>query len=48
MDSVLKTNRWTYTIKDLNRVKIIGRFYENEFSRSILQMRYYSELDSVS
>ena len=28
--SVLKTNFWTYKIKDLNGVKIIGSFYEKE------------------
>ena len=27
-DSVLKTNSWTYKIKDLNRVKIIVNFVE--------------------
>ena len=30
IDSVLKTNPWTYKIKDLNRGKIIGSFYEKE------------------
>ena len=30
IDSVLKTNPWTYKIKDLNREKIIGSFYEKE------------------
>ena len=28
IDSVLKTNPWTYKIKDLNREKIIGSLYE--------------------
>ena len=28
IDSVLKTNPWTYKIKDLSREKIIGSFYE--------------------
>ena len=28
IDSVLKTNPWTYKIKDLNGGKIIGSFYE--------------------
>ena len=28
IDSVLKTNPWTYKIKNLNREKIIGSFYE--------------------
>ena len=27
INSVLKTNRWTYKTKDLNGEKIIGRFY---------------------
>ena len=27
-DSVLKTNPWTYKLKDLNEEKIIGSFYE--------------------
>ena len=30
IDSMLKANRWTYKIKDLNREKIIGSFYEKE------------------
>ena len=36
IDSVLKTNPWTYKIKDLNGEKIIGNFYEKEFFLSIL------------
>ena len=28
INSVLKTNLWTYKIKDLNGKKIIGSFYE--------------------
>ena len=36
IDSVLKTNSQTDTIKDLNREKIIGSFYEKELLR-----RYY-------
>ena len=36
IDSVLKTNPWTYKIKDLNGEKIIGNFYERELLRSIL------------
>ena len=35
-DSVLKTNPWTYKIKDLNGEKIIGSFYEKKLLRSIL------------
>lgn len=27
IDSVLKTNVWTYRIKDVNEGKIIGSFY---------------------
>ena len=30
INSVLKTNPWTYKIKDLNRTKITGSFYEKE------------------
>ena len=30
IDSVLKTNSWTYKIKDLNREKIMGSYYEKE------------------
>ena len=30
IDSVLKTNPWTYKIKDLNVEKIIGSFCEKE------------------
>ena len=36
IDSVLKTNPWTYESKDLNGEKIIGSFYEKELLRSIL------------
>ena len=36
IDSVLKTNPWTYEIKDLNGGKIIESFYEKELLRSIL------------
>ena len=32
----LKTNPWTYKIKDLNGEKIKGIFYEKEFMLSIL------------
>ena len=35
-DSLLKTNAWTYKIKDLNGEKIIGKFYEKELLLSIL------------
>ena len=30
IDSALKTNPWTYKIKDLNGERIIGVFYEKE------------------
>ena len=36
IDSVLKSNPWTYKIKYLNREKTIGSFYEKELLRSIL------------
>ena len=36
IDSVLKTNPWTYKLKDLNGEKIIGSFYEKELLLSIL------------
>ena len=43
---VLKTNPWTYRIKDLNGKTIIGSFYEKELLLSNLQMIYYPEPDS--
>ena len=36
IDSVLKTNPWTYKIKDLNGEKIIGKFYWKELLWRIL------------
>ena len=36
IDFVLKTNPWTYEIKDLNGEKMIGSFYEKELLLSIL------------
>ena len=45
-DSALKTNPWTYRIKDLNREKIIGSFYEEELLLSKLYMSYYPEPDN--
>ena len=36
INSVLKTNPYTYKIKDLNGEKIIIRFYEKQLLRSIL------------
>ena len=46
IDSVLKTNPWTYKIKNSNVKKIIGSFYENELLQSILQMSYFPKPDS--
>ena len=43
IDSVLKTNPWTYTMKDVNRETIIGSFYEKELLLSKLYMSYYIE-----
>ena len=45
IDSVLKTNPWTYKIKDLNEKKAIGNFYEKELLIKTLQMGYYPEPD---
>ena len=36
MDSVLKTNPWTYKIEDLNGEKIIGSFYQKDLLLSKL------------
>ena len=36
IDSVLKTNLWIHKIKDLNREKILGSFYEKELFLSKL------------
>ena len=38
---ILKSNPWTYKIKDLNGEKIIGSCYKKELLRSILWMSYY-------
>ena len=46
IDSVLETNPWTYKLKDTNREKIIGSFYEKALLQSILLMNYYLEPDS--
>ena len=46
IDSVLKTNLWTYKTKYLNGEKIIGSFYEKELLRNKLYMSYYPESDS--
>ena len=36
MDSMLKTNPWTYKIEDLNGEKIIGSFYQKDLLLSKL------------
>ena len=36
INSVLKTNPWTYKMKDLNGENIIERFYEKELLLSVL------------
>ena len=36
IDSVLKTNPWTYKLKDLNGEKVIQNFYEKELLLGIL------------
>ena len=43
---MMKTNFWTYKIKDLNREIIIARFYEQELLLIKLSMSCYSERDS--
>ena len=45
IDSVLKTNPWTYKLKDLDGELITGRFYEKELLLGILQMSYYPKPD---
>ena len=45
-DSVLKTNPWTYKIKNLNGEKIIVSFSAKELLLSISLMSYYPESDS--
>ena len=47
IDSVLKTNPWTYKIKDLNGEKIIESFHEKELLLSQLKISYYPEPDSL-
>ena len=46
IDSVLKTNPWTYKIKDSNREKVKRSIYKKELLLSKLQMIYYPEPDS--
>ena len=42
-DSVVKTDPWMCKIKDLNREKIIGNFYEKKLLLSKLKLINYSE-----
>ena len=46
VDSLWKTNLWTYKIKDLNRETIRRSFYEKELFLSKLEMSYYPGPDS--
>ena len=46
IDSVLKTNLWTYKIRDFIGDKIIQSFYERELLLSKLWMSYYPEPDN--
>ena len=46
IDFVLKTNPWTYKIKDLNRETVIESFYEKELFLSKLKMSFYPEPES--
>ena len=41
IDAMMKTNPWTSKMKDSNREKIIGSFYEKELLLSTLQMSCY-------
>ena len=38
IDSVLKTNPWTFKIKDLNGKKVIGSFYKKELLQSKIRI----------
>ena len=42
----MKTNPWTYKIKDLNGENITGSFSEKELLLSKLKISYYPEPDS--
>ena len=46
IDSVLKTNPWTYKIKNSNGKKIIGSFYENELLQSIINKLFSKTRES--
>ena len=43
---MLKTNHWTYKIKNLNGEKMIGNFYEKEVLLNKLYLSYYPKPDS--
>ena len=43
---MLKTNHWTYKIKNSNGEKIIGNFYEKVVLLNKLSLSYYPEPDS--
>ena len=42
----MKTNPWTYNIKDVKGEKVIASFYEKELLWSKLSMIYHPEWDS--
>ena len=42
----MKTNLWTYRLKDLNGGKIIGSVYEKELLLIMLKISYYPEPES--
>ena len=46
IDFVLKSNPWTYKIKDLKEEKIIGSFQEKELLFSKLQISYYRKSET--
>ena len=46
IDSVLKNNPWTCTMKDFNAEKTVGSFYEKESFLSKLRMSYCPEPDN--
>ena len=46
IDSALETNPWMYKVKDINREKITGSFYEKYLWLSKLKKSYYLEPDN--
>ena len=46
IDSMLKTNPFTYKINDLNREKIIESFYEKQLLLSKLKISYLKDVMS--